>query len=360
MEIEEIKVSIRELTKGYIDNEEGGVFGFDGKLNIRPPYQREFVYNDKEREAVIDTVLEGFPLSLLYWSVNSDGTFEVIDGQQRTISICQYINNDFSHMFLKFDNQPDDIQQKILDYELSVCLCKGTDSEKLKWFERINISGKELTKQELLNAIYHGPWVSSAKQYFSKTNCPASRLGKEYLSGSSIRQDYLETAIKWISKGNIPVYMSNHQQEPTAVALWNYFQSVIEWTKALFPKYRPIMKGIDWGYLYNLYHNNTYDPAILEEKISMLLLDDDVTNKKGIYQYLFTGNESHLNIRAFTESQKIQAYEQQKGICPICHNHFNIEQMEGDHIIPWCEGGKTEPNNLQMLCRTCNRRKSCL
>lgn len=358
MEIEEIKITVRELSSGYVDNEEGGVFGYGGKLNIRPPYQREFVYNKDERDAVIDTVIDGFPLSLMYWSVNDDGTYEVIDGQQRTISICQYIIGDFSHDMLYYENQPDDIQEKILNYKLSICLCKGTNSEKLKWFRRINVAGKELTEQELKNATYHGPWVSDAKRYFSRTKCPAYEIGKNYLTGSPIRQDYLETAIDWISKGNIEIYMGNHQHKPTAVELWAYFQSVISWVEALFPNYRSIMKGVEWGELYNKYHENTYDPAELEKEVQRLVLDDDVTKKKGIFPYLFTKDEKHLSIRAFTEAQRIAAYEKQGGICPICHEHYLIEQMEADHIIPWVEGGKTDIDNLQMLCKTCNRRKS--
>ena len=358
MEIKEVKITIRELTKGYVDNQEGGVFALDGKLNVRPPYQREFIYGEKDRNAVIETVFDGFPLSLMYWSVNEDGTFEIIDGQQRTVSICQYVNGDFAFDFLYFHNLPEDKQQSFLNYPLSICLCTGTHSEKLKWFRRINIAGKELTDQELKNATYHGPWVTDAKRYFSKTGCPAYKIASSYLNGSAIRQEYLETAIDWISKGNIEIYMGNHQHDPTAVALWNYFQSVISWVEAMFPNKRTIMKGVNWGVLYNKYHDNVYDPAEFEKEISRLILDDDVTNKKGIYPYLFTGDEKFLSIRAFTPAQKIAAYERQNGICPICGNHFEIEQMEGDHITPWSQGGPTTADNCQMLCRDCNRRKS--
>ncbi len=359
MEIKEVKITVRELTNGYVDNEEGGVFAYGGKLNVRPPYQREFIYGEKERYAVIDTVLLGYPLSIMYWSVNEDGTYEIIDGQQRTVSICQYVvGGDFSYNFKYFENQPADIQEKILNYELSICLCTGTDSEKLEWFKRINIAGKELTEQELRNAVYHGPWVSDAKRYFSRNKGPAQKIGGDYLNGTAIRQNYLETAIDWVSKGNIEIYMGKHQQDPTAVALWNYFQNVISWVEATFPKKRPIMKGVEWGFLYNKYGENVYDPAELEKRISQLILDDDVTNKKGIYPYLFTGDEKYLSIRAFTPAQKIAAYERQGGICPICGNHFEFEEMEGDHITPWIEGGPTTADNCQMLCRSCNRHKS--
>lgn len=358
MNIEETKITIRELVKGYVDNNEGGVFAYDGKLNVRPPYQREFIYGENERAAVIDTVINGYPLSIMYWSVNDDGTFEIIDGQQRTVSICQYVAGDFSFDFRYFDNQPGDIQEKILNYKLNICKCTGTDSEKLEWFKRINIAGKELTEQELRNAVYHGPWVSDAKRYFSKTGCPAYKIASPYINGTPIRQDYLETAIDWISKGNIEIYMAKHQQDPTAVALWNYFQSVISWVEATFPYKRTFMKGVQWGMLYNKYGEKVHNPEEFEKEIKRLILDDDVSNKKGIYYYLFTGEERYLSIRAFTQAQKISAYERQGGICPICGNHFTLEEMEADHIKPWSEGGHTTPDNCQMLCRDCNRRKS--
>ena len=358
MEIKEVKITVRDLTDGYVDNQEGGVFAYGGKLNVRPPYQREFIYGEKERNAVIDTAMSNYPLSIMYWSVNDDGTFEIIDGQQRTVSLCQYVNGDFAFDFLYFNNLPKDKKEKLLDYKLSICLCTGTDSEKLEWFKRINIAGKELTEQELRNAVYHGPWVSDAKRYFSKTGCPAHKIGSDYLSGSAIRQEYLETAIDWISKGNIEIYMGKHQKDATAVALWNYFQNVINWVIATFPKKRTIMKGVDWGTLYNKYGEKVFDPAEFEKEIQRLILDDDVSNKKGIYPYLFTGEEKYLSIRAFTPAQKLKAYQRQEGICPICGKHFEFEEMEGDHITPWCEGGPTTAENCQILCRDCNRHKS--
>lgn len=213
MKIELKEISISELVAEYADNQENGVVAYGGKLDVRPPYQREFVYGDKERMAVIDTVMHGFPLNVMYWAVRDDGTYEIIDGQQRTISICQYVKGDFSYMFRNFHNLTQDEQQKFLDYKLMVYFCEGTDSEKLKWFETINIAGKELTKQELRNAVYSGSWVSDAKRYFSKNGCAAYQIGGKYLNGSAIRQEYLETAIAWLSKGNIEVYMSNHQHD---------------------------------------------------------------------------------------------------------------------------------------------------
>jgi len=356
MKIELKEISIRELTDGYQDNEENGVLGFGGKLDIRPPYQREFVYGEKERQAVIDTVTRSFPLNVMYWAVREDGNFEVIDGQQRTISICQYVNSDFSVNGLAFHNLPNDKQEEIYSYKLMVYFCSGTDSEKLSWFETINIAGKELTKQELRNAVYSGSFVSDAKRYFSKNSRP--KIGDEYLSGSANRQEYLETAISWISNGQIEKYMSDHQHDPTAIELWNYFSSVISWTKATFPKFRREMKGIAWGLLYNEFKNQKLDPKKLEEEITKLMLDEDVDNKKGIYTYVLTRKERFLNIRAFSDNQKREAYERQKGICPVCTEHYEINEMEGDHITPWHLGGKTSADNCQMLCKDDNRRKS--
>jgi len=356
MKIELKEITVTELSNGYQDNAENGVVGFGGKLDIRPPFQREFVYGDKERKAVIDTLQKDFPLNVMYWAVREDGNFEIIDGQQRTISICQYVEGDFSLNGLAFHNLPKDKQEQILNYKLMVYFCSGTDSEKLDWFETINIAGKELTKQELRNAVYSGSWVSDAKRYFSKNSRP--KIGDDYLSGSANRQEYLETAIDWISNGNIEDYMSKHQHDPNANELWLYFQSVINWVKAVFPKYRKEMKGLDWGRFYNEHKNQSFDSQKLEFEIAKLMEDEDVDSKKGIYEYILTGKEKFLNIRAFSPNQKREAYERQKGICKMCKVEFDITEMEGDHITPWHEGGKTTAENCQMLCRDCNRRKS--
>lgn len=358
MEIKLHKITVRDLTNGYADNAEQGVKAYGGKLDVRPPYQREFVYGDKQRAAVIDTLTQGFPLNVMYWATRDDGTFEIIDGQQRTISICQYVNGDFAYLFKYFHNLQEDEKEKILNYELQVYICSGTDSEKLKWFETINIAGEKLTEQELRNAVYAGSWVSDAKRYFSKTNCAAYGLASKYVNGSPIRQDYLETAIRWISKGNIEVYMGNHQHDPNAVALWNHFSSVINWVKALFPKYRKEMKGVDWGTLYEKFKEQSLDATALEEKVTKLMMDSDVQKKSGIYAYVLDGDEHHLGIRAFDDNTKREVYERQQGICKICGKHFDIEQMEADHITPWKEGGRTIAENCHMLCRECNRRKS--
>ncbi|MBP5365827.1 MAG: DUF262 domain-containing protein [Bacteroidales bacterium] len=361
MKIELHKISVRELTEGYTDNAENGVRAYGGRLDVRPPYQREFVYKEKQRDAVIDTLTQGFPLNVMYWATREDGTYEIIDGQQRTISICQYVNGDFAFDMRYFHNLHDDEKERILNYELQIYICSGTDSEKLKWFKTINIAGEELTEQELRNAVYAGSWVNDAKRYFSKNGCPAVKIGSDYLNGSAIRQEYLETAIAWISDGNIEPHMANHQHDPSAAPLWQFFQSVITWVETTFRPTRErkkIMKGIDWGMLYKKYKDEVFDFQKIDAEVSRLLLDDDVTKKTGIYPYILTGKEKYLSIRAFTPAQKLAAYERQDGICTECGHHFELTQMEADHITPWHEGGRTVAENCQMLCRDCNRHKS--
>ena len=392
MNIELHKITVRELTRGYADNNENGVRAYGGRLDVRPPYQREFVYGEKERDAVIDTLTNGFPLNVMYWAVrnvadcvpqsgqpicgdadgdradsiceDADGDkakYEIIDGQQRTISICQYVNGDFAFNFRYFHNLQPDEQEQILNYELQVYICSGSDSEKLKWFKTINIAGKELTEQELRNAVYAGSWVSDAKRYFSKNGAPAAKIGGDYLTGSAIRQDYLETAISWISDGNVEVYMSNHQHDPSAAPLWQFFQSVITWIETSFrptKERKKIMKGVDWGMLYKQYKDQVFDFKAVDDEVKRLILDDDVTKKTGIYPYILTRKEKYLSIRAFTDAQKLAAYERQMGFCADCGQHFELSQMEADHITPWHLGGKTVAENCQMLCRDCNRRKS--
>jgi len=358
MKIELKEITVRELTAGYKDNAENGVVGYGGRLDIRPPFQREFIYKEKQRDAVIDTITKDFPLNVMYWAVREDGNFEVIDGQQRTISISMYIEGDFAFKNRYFHNLLNDEKQQLLDYKLMVYLCSGSDSEKLEWFKTINIAGEKLTDQELRNAVYAGSWVSDAKRYFSKNSCPAYAIGSDYLTGSPIRQDFLETAIKWLSYDNIEQYMAENQHEPNANELWLYYKSVIDWVQVVFIKYRREMKGLPWGFLYNDFKNKKFDSVKLEEEITALMLDEDVTNKKGIYEYVLTRKEKFLNIRAFSDSQKREAFERQQGICVKCAEHFELNEMEADHITPWCEGGKTTADNCQMLCIECNRRKS--
>ena len=358
MKIELKKITVRELTNGFEDNDENGVVGYGGKLDIRPPYQREFIYKDKQRDAVIDTVTKEFPLNVMYWAVRENGDFEIIDGQQRTISVCQYVNGDFSVDGLAFHNLTNDKKEQILNYELTIYFCSGTDSEKLEWFKIINIAGEKLTDQELRNAVYSGSWVTDAKRYFSKNGCAAYGIGSDYLNGSPIRQDYLETAINWISNEKIKDYMSKHQHDQNASALWRYFQDVITWASTTFTKKRKFMKGVNWGALYNTYKDEKYNTEKIEEETEKLILDDDVTKKSGIYPYILTRDEKYLSIRAFSDATKQKVYEKQKGVCVHCKEHFELEEMEADHITPWHDGGKTIEKNCQMLCKECNRRKS--
>ena len=375
MTIQLVHIKVRDLFNGYQDNGLDGVVAYGGKLDVRPAYQREFVYKPEQQQAVIDTVSKGYPLNVMYWADQGDGHYELIDGQQRTLSICTFLNNEFSckglfgiPQSLLFGSLTKDQQDKLLDYELTVYICDGNPSEKLEWFKTINIAGEELTNQELRNAVYKGSWVSDAKRYFSKTGCAAYGLGSKYLKGTAIRQDYLESVIYWygdqaMPKLDIEECMMKHQHDPKAQDLWDYFQRVIEWVESLFPTYRKEMKGLPWGIYYNRYHKNTYNSIALEQEIATLMADEDVTKKSGIYKYVLekaigTIDPSVLGIRAFGDSQKRTIYEQQGGVCPHCGKKFDYEEMEGDHITPWSKGGKTELANLQMLCQACNRRKS--
>ncbi len=361
MKIELNKISIRKVIAGYKDSAEEGVTAYDDKLNIRPKYQREFVYKEKQRNAVIETIKNSFPLNVMYWMIREDGGYEVLDGQQRTISIGQYVNGDFSLNDRFFHNLTDEEQDQILDYELMIYFCEGTDKERLDWFRIINIAGEKLTDQEIRNAVYTGPWLSDAKLKFSKSNCAAYLLandGGQLVSGSPIRQEYLETALSWINEGEIEDYMAKHQHDLNADELWEYFQDVIAWARKTFTNYRREMSGVQWGELYNKFKDKKLNASKLEAEIKELMQDEDVTKKSGIYPYVLTRQEKYLNIRAFTEKQKREAYERQKGKCVKCKKHFEIEDMEADHITPWHEGGKTISKNCQMLCKQDNRTKS--
>ena len=359
-------ITVAELTGGYQDNAEQGVFGYAGRLNIRPPYQREFIYGEKQRNAVIQTVIKGFPLNTMYWAVSGDG-FELMDGQQRTISICQYVNGEFSVEIdgtpLFFHNLTADKQRSILGYELSIYVCDGQDSEKLDWFKTINIAGAKLTEQELRNAIFAGPWLTDAKRWFSKTGAPAMQDGRDKLvNGSPLRQEVLETALEWLSGNRIEDYMSTHQHDTDAQELWQYWQAVFDWVKRVFPAQDSgrtrLMKGLAWGEFYNAHKDAKLNAQALEARIVDLIDDDEVDNKRGIYEYLLTGNVKTLNLRAFDEKIRQKKYAEQLGICPVCKKSFAIGEMEADHIVPWHEGGKTSLDNCQMLCKLDNRTKS--
>ena len=370
MTIKQIEVTVGEITEGYTNNDEQGVRGYGGRLDIRPPYQREFIYFEKEQQAVITTVLMGYPLNVMYWvkrSEDAECPYEVMDGQQRTLSLCEYVAGKFAYDFKNFFNQPEDIRRKILDYKLTVYVCEGEPSEKLEWFKTINIAGKPLNEQEINNAIFAGPFVSDAKRHFSKSNCGAWRLGRDLVNGTPIRQDFLKKALEWMAehetreghRTSAVGYMAAHQHDPNANNLWTYFQNVLNWALTNFDlkKFRKIMKGLDWAFFYDRYGRETLDTAAMGRRISELLRDSEIQRSAGIIPYVLTGDERYLDLRAFPEDIKLMVWERQGHRCAICGKEFDMEFMEGDHITPWREHGRTVAENCQMLCRECNRRK---
>lgn len=389
MQIDKTEIKIKELIAGYTRDEESSqVIAYAdssgvARLNIRPKYQREFVYKEAQRNAVIDTILKGFPLNIMYWVKNVDSSaeceYEVLDGQQRTMSICEYVKGSFSIQWNDksqyFHTLSKDLQEKFLDYKLDVYVCQGSDSEKLEWFKTINIAGETLTNQELRNAVYASVWLSDAKRRFSKPNGLAVQRGAKYLNGSALRQEFLESAIAWKVDSRkdekICEYMAkNAKDSKNADELWEYFAKVIDWVEMKFEKYRKEMKGLEWGLFYNTYKDKPLDAKELESKIIELMQDDEVGSKKGVYPYLLSGDEKHLSLRAFSDSIKRAVYEKQGGVCANSDGHIKgvkcphenekleLEQMEADHRIPWSKGGKTEKENCQMLCKECNRKKS--
>lgn len=364
MKVTETKVTIRELVEGYEDKKEEGVFSCKGTLDIRPPYQREFIYKDKQQEEVIRSILQGFPLNTMYWADTGNGRFEVLDGQQRTISICKYVSGVFSVDGQFFENLEKEQQRTILDYILTVYRCSGTSDEKLAWFEVVNVSGEALNKQELRNAVYHGEWLTECKRRFSKTGGPAYVVGGPYMSGSPIRQDYLQTVLSWISDGDIEGYMAANQKKGKPDELWEYYRDVMDWTKSRFPEtlsgvksYPRELKKVQWGELYNRFRNDKHDIPAMQADLKRLMLDDEVTKLSGIFEYLLSGDEKVLNIRTFDDRQKTAMYARQDGVCASCGESFAITDMEGDHVVPWSLGGKTHVDNGQMLCKKCNRSK---
>lgn len=368
--IEEKKVTVGEIVKGYINNDDQGIRGYNGLLDIRPPYQREFIYNEQEQQAVITTVLNGYPLNIMYWvkrNEDAECPYEVMDGQQRTLSLCEYVAGKFAYDYMNFFNLPADVQKKILNYELTIYVCEGEESEKLEWFKTINIAGKPLNEQEIRNAVYAGPFVSDAKRYFSKTNCAAYRLGKDLVNGSPIRQDFFKKALEWMAdhetrkgKSQSAVgYMFVHQHDLNAMPIWTYFQTVLRWAMDTFnmKKFKKIMKGLDWACFYDEYHEKALDIKAIEIQISELMGDDEIQKPQGIIPYVLTGSERYLDLRVFSDKIKLAVWEKQNHKCAICGKELDYEFMEGDHIIPWCDGGRTTIENCQMLCRNCNRTK---
>lgn len=373
MDILERKIPVRDIIEDYVDesNTEGPIVGYKGNLNIRPAYQRNFVYNTEQSRKVIETILNGFPLNIIYFVSDDDKKYELLDGQQRIISIAKFYEGDFSikreENYFFFKNLTKEEQETFLNYPLNIYVCmNGTDREKLDWFEVINTAGEKLNPQEIRNAIYHGTWCSDAKKYFSKRNGPAVSLGEKYMSGDANRQDYLETIIKWISNNDIVNYMAKHQHDETANELWTYYRKIIDWINLLFVDYYPKMKGLAWGELYNKYAKNDYNSDKIAIEVKELYEDPYVTDKSGIFEYVLTDHSVEklklLNVRVFDDKVKQITYNKQKGICPICKSAgidrvYEINEMEADHITAWSKGGSTEAENCQMLCQTHNRAK---
>lgn len=379
MEIREIKVPIRKLVQGYYrDEETDSVIGYGGKLDIRPSYQRAFIYDPPQQQAVIKTVSKNFPLNAIYWVDKGNDTYELLDGQQRITSICEYVCEQrklavaiFGNEHPRyFDNLTPDEQDKVLSYLLTVYICKGDDGEKLQWFQTINIAGKELTQQEIRNAIFAGPWVTDAKRYFSKNGCVAVGMAKDYVNpGDCKRQLWLELAIRWAcNNGDIGIYMAQHQHDDNAQALWSNFQTIITWATANFPKkhYGNLTKRSDWYDLWKAHHERVLPTTEYNAKVAELRIDGDIDNSSGIIPYLLTGDEQKLGLRTFDEKTARRKYNEQGGICPECVRRgkdtatkvWAFEEMEADHIIPWRSNGRTEESNCQMLCKNCNRTKS--
>ncbi len=386
MEIKLKPITLREIVEKYVDNAEEGVQGYNCKLNIRPAYQREFVYKVEQRNEVIRTVMRGypnteFPLNVMYWAKIDDSQFELIDGQQRTISLCQYANNEFSinidGMPQNFSNLSQEKKDFFLNYKLQIYSCTGTPDEKLEWFTIINHVGEPLSPQELLNANYTGTWLTSAKRYFMKSNSVSYSLGSKFtdIEANQSRGKGLETALNWISNNNIKQYMADHQGKENADELWQHFRSVIEWIQSTFTLYFKEMKGLDWGRLYVLHCDKIFDASKTAKLVQNLYEDIGVMNKKGIFEYVLGDCEDSklLEIRIFDDSTKKIVYATQTksakkkkisncSLCALGHTSnknklWELSEMEADHVTAWSKRGKTSKENCEMLCISHNRAK---
>ena len=376
-------LTVKDICEGFVYNEyEGkGLFGLNGKLVIQPEYQRNYIYADGKKDvAVINSLLKGYPLGLLYFVKTKDGIYEVLDGQQRITSFGRYVvgkfgvtdDNDIPNYFSGLSTEK---QNKILDSKMTIWVCEGEESEIREWFKTINITGIPLNNQELLNAIYSGPFVTSAREEFSNSNNANIQKWSHYIKGEAKRQSYLEAALDWVSSGNIEDYMSKHRRDDNILELSTYFNSVIEWISSLFTDTESILKGQPWGELYSKYHKNSYDIKELNQQMKELLNDDTVTKKRGIVEYLLGGREDTqlLNIRVFDEKTKKAVYNAQtefaklndESNCPLCavsNNNNNkriwkLTEMDADHVTAWSKGGLTDKTNCEMLCKTHNRAK---
>lgn len=374
--------TVKDICEGFVYNElEGkGLYGMDGKLTIQPEYQRNYIYADGKKDvAVIDSVLKGYPIGLIYFNRREDGQLEVLDGQQRITSLGRFVTSRFAivenGMQQYFRGLAEDKKQKILDTKLLIYVCEGTESEIKEWFKTINIVGVPLNRQEVLNAIYSGPFVTLAKEEFSNSQNANIAKWSSYISGVVNRQEYLECALSWVSKGNIEEYMSRHRHDNNINELKTYFNSIIDWVDGLFDDVHSEMKNIEWGRLYETYHRNPYSKTEINAKITQLYADEFVRNKKGIYEYVLGGCQDSklLEIRIFEERDKKTVYARQtqeakeKGVsnCPLCalgndsnkNRIWQFKEMDADHVTAWSKGGATDVSNCQMLCKTHNRAK---
>lgn len=376
-------ITVEDICKGFVYNEyEGkGLFGLSGKLTIQPEYQRNYIYADGKKDvAVIDSLLKGYPLGLIYFTKVAEDRYEVLDGQQRITSFGRFVTGKFTIDGVNgkkqyFSGIADDQKEKILKSKLTIYICEGTESEIKEWFKTINIAGVPLNEQELSNAIHSGPFVTLAKEEFSNSQNANVQKWSTYISGSPLRQDYLKTALEWVSHGNIDAYMSQHRYDDNITELKSYFNSVIDWISSVFDDVDSSMKGLDWGRLYEMYHRNAYNPQEVSTKVQELLSDFYVTDKKGIYEFILGGCVDYklLNVRVFNEPIKKSVYTKQtndakaRGVsnCPLCalgaDNHkthiWRPTEMDADHVTAWSHGGATDISNCQMLCKTHNRAK---
>lgn len=376
--------TVGDVCKGFVfDRNEGkGLFGLDGQLIIQPEYQRNYIYGDGKRDvAVVESLLKGYPLGLIYFVKNADGMYEVLDGQQRITSFARYVNKSWPFAVeldgkpRYFDSLDADQQKLIVDAPLTIYVCEGEPSEIQAWFETINIAGVPLVKQELRNAAYHGPFVMMAREVFSNTGNANMNRWQTYVKGDPKRQAILETALDWVSEGDIDDYMAKHRYDTNIDELKNHFDTVIDWVDSVFEYTGSEMCGLDWGRLYREYHKNAYSKDKVAERVSALLDDSQVTDKKGIFEYVLGGEQDSrlLNIRVFDKKtikavyrrQTAEAQEQGVSNCPLCaigHDAnakriYKETEMDADHVTAWSKGGATDEANCQMLCKTHNRAK---
>lgn len=377
-------ITVADICNGFVYNElEGrGLYGLGGKLTIQPEYQRNYIYADgkgKKEVAVIESLLKGYPLGLIYFNKIAKDKFEVLDGQQRITSIGRFVTNKFAIMDnsnpKNFDSLPVDQRTNILASKLLIYECEGTESEIKQWFETINIAGIPLNSQELLNAIYSGRFVTLAKAEFSNSQNAHIQKWSAYVKGSANRQEFLERALEWVSQGNIGGYMSAHRNDKNINELKNYFNSVIDWVSTVFVEVLPEMRGLEWGRLYAEHHGKSYDPKKTSDEVKRLLADDCVENPKGVFEFLLGGSVDTklLNVRVFDPKVTRVAYAKQtqaavskgESNCPLCamghgankSRIYRFEEMDADHVSAWSKGGGSSAENCQMLCTTHNRAK---